>query len=116
MSVCPPLPVKSTSKSLQRLQSFLNERMRVTISDGRVFIGYFMCIDSARNLILSSSEEFKDGGFVEKVDGGRNTLPDELNLVHQSFSEERRFVGLIMIPGQHLVKAEVAAEDPDLYT
>ncbi|KAJ3159739.1 N-alpha-acetyltransferase 38, NatC auxiliary subunit [Geranomyces michiganensis] len=66
-----------------KLASLLNERMRITISDGRVFVGYFMCIDRSRNTILAAADEFKN--------------------------DERRFVGLIMIPGNHLVKAEIEA-------
>ncbi|TPX59142.1 hypothetical protein PhCBS80983_g02671 [Powellomyces hirtus] len=68
----------------EKLQSMLNQRIRISITDGRVFIGYFMCIDKGRNVILASTEEFKD--------------------------DERRFVGLIMIPGAHLTKVEVEAE------
>ncbi|KAI8592587.1 small nuclear ribonucleoprotein family member-like protein [Geranomyces variabilis] len=76
----------------EKLASLLNERMRITISDGRVFVGYFMCIDRDRNTILAAADEFKN--------------------------DERRFVGLIMIPGNHLVKAEVeavAADEEDAY-
>ncbi|CAG8740884.1 32679_t:CDS:2, partial [Racocetra persica] len=59
---------------------------KITASDGRVFLGTFMCIDKYKNIILSQTEEFR--------------------------SDEKRFVGLVMIPGKHLVKAEI--EDLDL--
>ncbi|KAJ3181744.1 N-alpha-acetyltransferase 38, NatC auxiliary subunit [Geranomyces variabilis] len=83
--------MESTTWRAEKLTSLLNARMRITISDGRVFVGYFMCIDRGRNTILAAADEFKN--------------------------EERRFVGLIMIPGNHLVKAEIEAvadgeEDP----
>lgn len=45
-----------------------------------------MCIDKYKNIILSQTEEFR--------------------------SSEKRFVGLVMIPGKHLIKAEI--EDLDL--
>ena len=40
------------------LTSYLNRRMRVVISDGRVMDGQFLCTDSDRNMVLGSCEEF----------------------------------------------------------
>ena len=40
------------------LTSYLNERMRVTISDGRVIDGRLICTDRDCNLVLSNCEEF----------------------------------------------------------
>ncbi|CAG8626701.1 5432_t:CDS:2 [Cetraspora pellucida] len=71
---------------IQQLRSYLNLKAKITASDGRVFHGTFMCIDKYKNIILSQTEEFR--------------------------SNEKRFVGLVMIPGKHLVKAEI--EDLDL--
>ncbi|TPX64398.1 hypothetical protein SpCBS45565_g05913 [Spizellomyces sp. 'palustris'] len=68
------------SARIQRLRDYLNHKARITISDGRIFIGHFVCIDKGQNTILAGAEEFKNG--------------------------ERRFVGLIMVPGKHLIKAE----------
>ncbi|KAI9090075.1 hypothetical protein DFS34DRAFT_585279 [Phlyctochytrium arcticum] len=72
---------------VKQLRQYLNARSRVTISDGRKFVGNFVCIDKGRNMILSFAEEFH---------------PDTV---------EGRFVGLIMIPGNHLMKVEL--ENPD---
>ncbi|KAI8331332.1 hypothetical protein BC941DRAFT_382686 [Chlamydoabsidia padenii] len=70
------------------LRSYLNFKARVEISDGRIFIGTFVCIDKQKNLILAQAEEYR--------------------------KDEQRLVGLVMIPGVHLVKMET--EDLDLYT
>ncbi|ORY90499.1 hypothetical protein BCR43DRAFT_499400 [Syncephalastrum racemosum] len=71
--------------NVKELRSCLNFKARVHISDGRVFIGTFVCTDKQKNIILAHTEEFR----------GR----------------EQRLVGLVMIPGKHLVKIET--EDLD---
>ncbi|CAO3592697.1 unnamed protein product [Absidia cylindrospora] len=70
------------------LRSYLNFKARIEISDGRIFIGTFVCIDKQKNIILAQAEEHR--------------------------TDEKRLVGLVMIPGIHLVKVET--EDLDLYT
>ncbi|GAA5796754.1 hypothetical protein EDC94DRAFT_232344 [Helicostylum pulchrum] len=71
---------------IKRLTSYLNFKSRVKITDGRTFIGTFVCIDKEKNIILAHTEEFRD--------------------------TEKRMVGLVMIPGKHLVKIET--EDLEL--
>lgn len=46
---------------VRQLRSYLNLRTRITASDNRVFNGIFMCIDKYKNIILSQTEEFRDG-------------------------------------------------------
>ena len=45
-------------KARALLTGYLNERMRVTISDGRVIDGRLICTDRDCNLVLSNCEEF----------------------------------------------------------
>ena len=40
------------------LQSLLNKRLRISIKDGRVIDGHFMCTDNSCNIVLSNCEEF----------------------------------------------------------
>lgn len=40
------------------LEGYLNRRMRVVISDGRVIDGNFVCTDRDRNMVLGNCEEF----------------------------------------------------------
>ncbi len=47
---------KSAAKEL--LKSYLNKRMRVAISDGRVIDGNFLCTDRDSNIVLGNCEEF----------------------------------------------------------
>ncbi|KAI8093948.1 hypothetical protein BDF21DRAFT_331112 [Thamnidium elegans] len=71
---------------IKQLTSYLNFKSRVKITDGRTFIGTFVCIDKEKNIILAHTEEFLGTG--------------------------KRMVGLVMIPGKHLVKIET--EDLEL--
>ncbi len=42
----------------RELKGYLNEKMRVFISDGRVVEGTFQCTDKHRNLVLANCEEY----------------------------------------------------------
>ncbi|KAI8853406.1 hypothetical protein BC829DRAFT_382732 [Chytridium lagenaria] len=70
----------------ESLRQLLDQKARITTTDGRAFVGIFLCTDRDINIILSGAEEFKAG--------------------------ERRFVGLVMVPGKHIAKAEI--EDSSL--
>ncbi|BES93794.1 Hypothetical protein NTJ_06603 [Nesidiocoris tenuis] len=67
-----------------KLQSWLNKSLKVDMSDGRVLIGSFLCTDRDANLILGSCTEY----INPKVCG---------------FNEEPRILGLVMVPGRHIV-------------
>ena len=45
-------------KAVSLLRGYLNKRMRVVISDGRVIDGNFLCTDKDRNLVLGNCEEY----------------------------------------------------------
>ncbi|KXS18874.1 hypothetical protein M427DRAFT_53356 [Gonapodya prolifera JEL478] len=77
----------SDSQNVQRLRSFLGLKTRATVTDGRVMEGVFACTDRDCNIILAGTKEF--------------TGSDE------------RFVGMVMVPGKHLVKFEVATKDSE---
>ncbi|KAI9279998.1 hypothetical protein BY458DRAFT_501012 [Sporodiniella umbellata] len=70
----------ANTPNIQKLQSYLNFQARIQITDGRLFVGTFMCIDKQKNVILANTKEYRE--------------------------EEERLVGLVMIPGEHLVKME----------
>ncbi|CAO3618638.1 unnamed protein product [Mucor fragilis] len=76
----------ANTENIRRLNSYLNFKARIKITDGRTFIGTFVCIDKEKNIILAHTEEFRGA--------------------------EKRLVGLIMIPGKHIVKIET--EDLDV--
>ena len=48
----------SASEARALLTGYLNKRMRVVVSDGRVIDGNFLCTDRDRNIVLGNCEEF----------------------------------------------------------
>lgn len=42
----------------KELEGYLNKRMRIGISDGRVIDGMFLCTDKECNIVLGNCEEF----------------------------------------------------------
>ncbi|RUS30493.1 hypothetical protein BC938DRAFT_479309 [Jimgerdemannia flammicorona] len=90
-SIPAELTMPRDTQNIARLRSYLNLKARVHASDGRVFLGTFVCTDKERNVILAHTEEFS--------------------------GQEKRQVGLVMIPGKHLVKIEIEdLETSDEYT
>ncbi|SBT45824.1 small nuclear ribonucleoprotein-associated protein B, putative [Plasmodium ovale wallikeri] len=69
-----------------RLETWLQYRVRVTISDTRYFVGTFLSYDRHMNIVLVDAEEFR------KVKNPEN-----------SFKEIKRVVGLILIRGDNIV-------------
>ncbi|KAJ7871320.1 hypothetical protein B0H13DRAFT_1634276 [Mycena leptocephala] len=74
------------SAAVERLKSLLCETLRVTVTDGRIFIGSFAGTDQPLNILLLNTDEFRLG-------------PDE--------NPDGRYVGQILIPWRLVVKAEV---------
>nr|XP_023012250.1 uncharacterized protein LOC111502406 [Leptinotarsa decemlineata] len=77
-----------------KLRSWLNKSFRVEMTDGRILIGIFLCTDRDGNIILGSCSEY---------------LPIEKGKV---LNEEPRMLGLVMIPGKHVVSIKI---DPSEY-
>lgn len=68
----------------QKLYGWLNKNFKIEMTDGRVLIGVFLCTDRDGNVILGSCSEFlkpEDNGVIE----------------------EPRVLGLVMVPGRHIV-------------
>ncbi|XP_055306513.1 N-alpha-acetyltransferase 38, NatC auxiliary subunit [Sitodiplosis mosellana] len=70
---------KQITPGRAKLQLWLYRSMRIVMTDGRILIGIFLCTDSDANVILGVCSEYtKSGG-------------------------DERMLGLVMIPGRHIV-------------
>ncbi|KAG6816418.1 hypothetical protein H0H87_006155 [Tephrocybe sp. NHM501043] len=75
--------------ALDRLEDLLQQVLRVTITDGRIFLGTFAGTDQPLNLLLVNAEEFRLG-TEENPDG--------------------RYIGQIVIPWKLVVKVEAETQ------
>lgn len=82
------------SPGIVKLRSWLNKSLRIDMSDGRVLVGIFLCTDRDANVILGSCTEY---------------LPEDVNEEPNASApiEEPRMLGLVMVPGKHIVTVSV---------
>ncbi|KAH7375638.1 LSM domain-containing protein [Plectosphaerella cucumerina] len=86
------------------LSSLLNKTLRIVASDGRMFLGVFKCTDPDSNVILADTYEYRQPSAQEQEDAKRAAGSGVTSLQMNMTS---RFLGLIVVPGEHIVKIEV---------
>ncbi|XP_014212155.1 N-alpha-acetyltransferase 38-B, NatC auxiliary subunit [Copidosoma floridanum] len=67
----------------QKLRSWLNRYLKIKMTDGRILTGAFLCTDRDANVILGLCSEY---------------LPE---------NSEARALGLVMVPGRHIVTIQL---------
>ncbi|KAG9415414.1 N-alpha-acetyltransferase 38, NatC auxiliary subunit [Aphanomyces cochlioides] len=78
-------------KEIQKVMGLLDEQLRVEITDGRILVGHFHCLDRDQNLILTDTAEFR--------------CPQD-----STFAPSVRSLGMILIPGRHVRKISRRAD------
>ena len=86
----PPPSSPTEPSSLDRIQSYLRQPLRISINDGRIFLGTFAGTDKPLNILLTNAEEYR-AGMGQMLEG--------------------RFVGQILIPWKLVTKVEAQAQD-----
>lgn len=74
---------------MEPLQDCLEKTWRVTIKDGRQFTGTCTCVDKRKNVLLTHTVEYAQ------------------EIASRDNSQHGRHLGLVMIPGNEIVKAEI---------
>jgi len=77
--------------SIVALRRLLKQVLRVTVLDGRIFLGTFVGTDKPLNILLANAEEYRIG-------------PSE--------NPNGRYVGQVMIPWRLVVAAEAPHAEP----
>ncbi|KAJ5041818.1 uncharacterized protein L3040_005384 [Drepanopeziza brunnea f. sp. 'multigermtubi'] len=77
------------------LSSLFNRTLRVTTTDTRMFLGHFKCTDSDRNIILAQTHEYRLPPPPKDIQPG------------QVMDMTSRYLGLVVVPGEHIVKIEL---------
>ncbi|KDN52380.1 hypothetical protein K437DRAFT_254367 [Tilletiaria anomala UBC 951] len=117
VDVGPAIPKPSAAAKLNEYEirtTLLDKTCLVHITDGRAFKGNFVCVDSARNVLLNNATEYKlrsPPGQAHGTNATKGTRPPR-SLERQIEEFDRRFVGLVMVPGGHILKLEVQAGMP----
>lgn len=90
LSQAPPTGYEGSnmgSEAVDQIKNFLKKILRITITDGRIFIGTFAGTDKPLNIILVNADEFR--------------------IDTNGVCSEGRFVGQVMFPWKMVVKVEV---------
>jgi small nuclear ribonucleoprotein (snRNP)-like protein len=85
---------KSKLQAVATMRGLLQSTLRVTLSDGRVVTGKYQCLDEHLNFILQGATERRVVGERAGVEGSVDR-------------QEVRNLGLVMLPGKHMIKVEI---------
>ncbi|KAI0689690.1 hypothetical protein C8T65DRAFT_106590 [Cerioporus squamosus] len=91
-TVPPPVRTTQPTANVEQLKALLRTTLRISVTDGRVFLGTFAGTDKQLNLLLINTDEYRLG-----PDAG----PDAL---------DGRYVGQVMIPWRLVVRVESRLE------
>lgn len=100
----PEAPAVDSSKAEAQsyLESLINKTLRVYTTDSRLFVGTFKCTDPQSNLVLSLTHEYRQPSQQKLLEAAASLESDTLRAEMTS-----RYLGLVVVPGEHIVKIEV---------
>ncbi|OMJ27809.1 Small nuclear ribonucleoprotein-associated protein B [Smittium culicis] len=88
------------------MMNILNHRLRLTLSDGRVFTGQMLAFDKYMNLVLAECEEFRQIRSKSKA-GASDSSSNK-----QQVRELKRILGLVILRGDSIVSMSVDGPPP----
>jgi small nuclear ribonucleoprotein (snRNP)-like protein len=114
--------ISTKSEAEHYLHSLINKTLRIYTTDARLFVGTFKCTDPVgsapwdsdtravidkclqnSNIVLSLTHEYRQPSQQKLVEAAGKASTSE------TFRAEMtsRYLGLIVVPGEHIVKIEV---------
>ncbi|KAL4924135.1 LSM domain-containing protein [Aspergillus undulatus] len=106
-------------QAVRYLGSLIGKTLRVHATDGRVFVGVFKCTDAARNIILANTHEYRypttaavrDAALKVEEAAASTSESQTQSLVEETqnlkLNMTSRFIGLVVVPGQHITSIEL---------
>lgn len=88
------------------LSSMVNRTLHVHTSDGRMFVGQMKCTDRQRNIILAMAHEYRAPADAD-IKRAREKHEQAGRKGSVKVDMKKRFVGLIVVPGQYINKIEL---------
>lgn len=90
------------------LKRYLDKWWKVKINDGRLLHGKCLCVDQWMNIILSQTREYySPTGHFGEADAFEHGSDEEDNKNNKDSDIRKRNVGLVMVPGKHVVNISV---------
>ncbi|KAG6093672.1 hypothetical protein E4U31_006686 [Claviceps sp. LM219 group G6] len=96
------------------LSSLLDKNLRISTTDGRLFRGCFKCTDYDQNIVLSDTFEYRRRSSAPSEKAPETSSDAALSAEAQSASADdgsgdmsSRYLGMVVVPGQHIVKMEL---------
>lgn len=85
------------------MSDLLNYRIKVTIVDGRTFVGQLLAFDKHMNLVVADTEEARitKKSYQELA---KNKVGGQVKV-----TEEKRFLGLIILRGEQVVNMTIVS-------
>ena len=115
--------MEDNTKAIEYLQGLLSKKLCVYTNDSRMFYGEFKCTDNVIhslwrpprpaakvfqecNIILSQSYEYRQP-TPTAVKAAAESSSETSSTATLKVDMTSRFLGLIVVPGQHITKIEV---------
>jgi small nuclear ribonucleoprotein (snRNP)-like protein len=100
------MSTEAEAEGTEYLTGLINKTLHLHTSDGRMFVGQMKCTDNERNIILAMTHEYRQPSESDiKLAMERHNMSGRPGNVKVDM--KKRFVGLVVVPGQYITKIEL---------